>query len=98
MRATSPAQVPPDLKEPAMDAGWPPDMELPEITAVERLTLRPGDALVIRLGQAKFSQQQADDIIGHVRALLRLDESVPVLILPAGASAEVIGQTGEITR
>lgn len=71
--------------------------ELPGITAVERLTLRPGDALVIRF-PGQISQQQADRVIARVRATLGLDESVPVLILPAGSSAEVIGQPGEITR
>jgi hypothetical protein len=75
------------------------DAALPEITAVERLTLRPGDALVIRLpGQIKVSEQQAQRIIERVRATLRLDLSVPVLVLPGGASVEVIEAPGEITR
>ena len=74
-----------------------PEMELPEITAVERLTLRPGDALVIRF-PGQISRQAAEDVTGRVRATLGLDESVPVLILAVGARAEVIGQPGEITR
>jgi hypothetical protein len=74
------------------------DAALPEITAVERLTLRPGDALVIRLGQIKVSEQQAQRVIDRVRATLRLDLSVPVLVLPEGASVKVIEAPGKITR
>jgi hypothetical protein len=66
-----------------------PEIELPEITGVERLALRPGDSLVIRF-PGMISQQQADRVIARVRATLRLDGSVPVLVLPAGASARVI--------
>lgn len=71
-----------------------PDADLSEITAVERLTLRPGDALAIRFpGQISF--EQAQHVISRVRATLRLDESIPVLILPAGSSAQVIEAPGE---
>jgi len=73
------------------------DAALPEITAVERLTLRPGDALVIRF-PGQISRQQAERVTARVRATLRLDLSTPVLVLPAGASAEVIEAPGEITR
>jgi hypothetical protein len=71
-----------------------PDAELPEITAVERLTLRPGDALAIRFpGQISFDQ--ARHVIDRVRATLRLDDSFPILILPAGSSAQVIEAPGD---
>lgn len=66
-----------------------PEIELPEITDVERLTLRPGDSLAIRF-PGMISEQQAERVIARVRAALRLDGSVPVLVLPAGASAQVI--------
>ena len=79
------------MTDPSADAG------LPEITAVERLTLHPGDSLVIRF-PGQISQQQADRVIARVRATLKLDLATPVLILPAGASAEVIEAPGEITR
>jgi hypothetical protein len=69
----------------------------PEITAVERLTLRPGDALVIRI-PVPISQQQLNWIIEVVRVRLKLDEAIPVLVLDSGASAEVIETPGEITR
>lgn len=68
-----------------------------ELRDVERLALRPGDSLVIRF-PGQISQQQAARVIERVRATLGLDDSVPVLVLPAGAIAEVIGQPGEITR
>lgn len=72
-------------------------MNLPEITDAERLTLRPGDALVIRF-PGQITHHQAGLVIERVRASLGLDESTRVLILPAGASAEVIEQPGEISQ
>lgn len=67
-----------------------------EITDVERLSLRPGDALVIRF-PGQISNQQAEFVIERVRAVLKLDKAWPILILPAGASAEVIEAPAEIT-
>lgn len=72
-------------------------MNLPEITAAERLTLRPGDALVIRF-PGQISRHEADRVTARVRATLKLDDAIPVLILPAGASAEVVEMPGEISR
>ena len=67
--------------------------EMPaEVTDVQRLRLRPGDTLVIRVG-TRVSQQDADRIIAKVRAKLGLDESTPILVLPEGGSVEVIGTT-----
>jgi hypothetical protein len=64
---------------------------LPEITAVERLTLRPGDRLIICVDQILVRHDQAEAIVGQVRRALRLDESVPVAVLPAGYSVQVLG-------
>ena len=71
--------------------------ELPEVTAVERLALRPGDALVIRF-PGQVSRQAAEDVEARVRATLKLDESIPVLILAVGARAEVIGKASDEGR
>ena len=65
------------------------ESQLPKITAIERITLKPGDALAIRF-PGQIDAQQAERVISRVRATLRLDESVPILILPAGASGQVI--------
>lgn len=70
---------------------------LPEITAVERLTLRPGDALVIRF-PVPINQAQLDRVTEAVRVRLKLGEAIQVLVLDSGASAEVIETPGEITR
>lgn len=73
------------------------DAALPEITAVERLTLRPGDALVIRF-PGPINQAQLDQITEAVRVRLKLNKAIQVLVLDSGASAEVIEAPGEITR
>ena len=64
---------------------------LPEITDVQRLRLNPGDSLVIRL-PGPVSAQQAALAIERVRAVLGLDESVPVLVLPAEGGVEVLAK------
>lgn len=63
-------------------------MDLPEITEVKRLTIRPGDRLVVRLDRQP-DMAEADEITGRVRALLG---GVPVLVLGPDADLEVIGQ------
>jgi hypothetical protein len=65
------------------------DADLPEITAVERLTLRPGDALVIRF-PGPIDPRQFDRITEAVRVRLKLDDAIPVLVLDSGVSVEVI--------
>jgi len=69
--------------------------ELPEITEVERLTLKPGDILVIRY-PGRVSPQDADRIKKVMRS--RLDESIPILILDSGAAVEVIGEASDEDR
>lgn len=72
-------------------------MSLPEITDAERLTLRPGDALVIRF-QQRIRSDDAKAIEERVRVILRLEDSTPVLILDGDARVEVMEQPGEISR
>ena len=52
--------------------------ELPEITDVQRLRLEPGDRLIVRIGERKISPQTADLVKQRVRAMLHLDDSVPL--------------------
>ena len=62
---------------------------LPEITAVQVLRLNPGDTLVIKL-PGRVSPEAAADAVNRVRAVLALDESVKILVLPAEGSVEVL--------
>lgn len=68
-----------------------------EITDVERLTLRPGDALVVRVPH-KVTPPTARIIIERVRAALELDETTPVLVLDGNMSVDVVEQPREISR
>lgn len=67
---------------------------LPEITDVRRLTLRPGDTLVLRLAREP-SMADVDRIRHIVQAAL--DTDAPVLVLGPGEDIEVIEQTGDGT-
>ena len=64
-------------------------MNLPEITAVERLTLKPGDRLVLRTDE-KLSAKQFYQLREAVRANLDIPDDVPLLILSRGMSVEVV--------
>jgi hypothetical protein len=63
-------------------------MTLPEITEVQRLTLKPGDRLIVRSPDL-MSHEMAALVAGRVRRVLRLPDDVPVLVLPEGMSLEV---------
>lgn len=63
-------------------------MDLPEITEVKRLEIRPGDRLVVRLDREP-DDAEFDHLCGRLRALLG---DVPVVILGPDADLEVIGQ------
>ena len=62
--------------------------ELPEITEVQRLTLRPGDSLIVRVPE-RISQQIADMLKWRLRETLGLDPTTKILILDSGMSLEV---------
>lgn len=65
-------------------------MDLPEITEVQRLTIRPGDTLVIKLAVSVLDRKTADDMTGQLREFLELDPSIKILILPQGDSLSVL--------
>lgn len=67
-------------------------MELPEITEVKRLALRPGDRVVVRLDRHP-SDMEAHQLKLRVQAIL--GEDVPVLILPPEMDLEVLGPGGD---
>jgi len=67
--------------------------DLPEITEVQRLTLKPGDRLVVRTDE-KLSDQTADRLRERLHAWLGLPDDVRVLILDRGVSIEVVEAGG----
>ncbi len=62
--------------------------DLPEITEVQRLTLRPGDSLVLRVPQ-NLSPDVADRLKERLRETLGLDLSTKIVVLDSGMSLEV---------
>lgn len=66
-------------------------MDLPEITEVKRLTIRPGDSVIVRL-EYDPQDDEVDEIQhGVLRALGGLDYVPPVLVLGPCMDIEVIG-------
>ena len=59
--------------------------ELPEITEVQRVTLKPGDRLVVRVAE-RLDPEQALRIRRRAEALW---PGVPVLVLDRGVTLEV---------
>lgn len=62
--------------------------ELPEITEIKRLNLRPGDRLVVRLDRDP-DMAEADQIKRVGQAAV--GEDIPVLVCPPWADLEVLG-------
>lgn len=63
-------------------------MNLPEITEVQRLIVKPGDRIIVRT-EARLDMATVDYMKRHVRASLGLADDFPVLILGDGMSLEV---------
>lgn len=64
---------------------------LPRIADVQRLPqLRPGDSLIVSLGEGLVTPAVADYAERKIRAILRLDESVPVVVLGRNSGIEVL--------
>ena len=66
--------------------------DLPEITEVQRLVLKPGDRLIVRSPE-RLTMATAARVNERVRAILRLPDDVAVLVLPDGMSLEVVGES-----
>jgi hypothetical protein len=60
-----------------------------EITEVQRLTLKPGDRLVVRTDE-KLTTEQHYQVRAVIRAHLEIPDDVPLVILPRGMSVEVV--------
>lgn len=69
-------------------------MNLPEITDVQRLTLKPGDRIIVRT-EARLDMATADYMRNRVRAHLGLADDFPVLILADGMTLEVAGPSSQ---
>jgi hypothetical protein len=67
--------------------------ELPEITEVQRLTLKPGDRLVIRADEV-LSAATAERLTEIARIRLGLGDDFPVFVLGQGMSLEVLEPPG----
>jgi len=64
-------------------------MTLPEITEVQRLTVKPGDVLIVRTAET-LSPETAAALRKHLHAWLGLPDSVRLLVLDRGVSLEVV--------
>jgi hypothetical protein len=60
-----------------------------EITDVQRLTLKPGDRLVVRVPD-RLDAATADHLHERIRAQLDIPDDVRVTILDRGMSMEVV--------
>jgi hypothetical protein len=62
---------------------------LPEITAVERLALQPGDTLVVHLNAYEIDMQQGAEIRDRIREITGRPD-LQVMVLARDTSVEVI--------
>jgi hypothetical protein len=65
---------------------------LVEIEEIRRWTVRPGDVLVIRTNLTELNVGQARDIRNEVERAV--GTRIPVLVVPADWSAEVVCEEG----
>lgn len=72
---------------PAVAASQEPALQFPPITAIAKLTLQPGDSLVVFLDGA-ISMDQAAKLRSYVQRQLCTD--APVLVLDGGAGIGVL--------
>lgn len=64
-----------------------PERGLPEVKAVERLRLEPGDVVVVKVGGRYLTAAEAQQIKDRVTEAFG---DVPVLVLPPGSSLDVV--------
>jgi hypothetical protein len=63
---------------------------LPEIHEIGKLTLAPGDILVLRNHEIEIDKDQAAEIKEHVRRVLQLPADFPFLVLGRDWSVETV--------
>ena len=64
-------------------------MELPEVTEIQRLTLKSGDRLILKVKE-RLPQATAAMLREQARARLRLPDDVPLVVLDSGMSLDVL--------
>lgn len=63
-------------------------VELPEISEIERWSVKDGDRLIVHY-DGELSMEQADDVRKRVRAALQLPLRIPILVLDQYWDVEV---------
>ena len=67
-------------------------MTIPEITEISRITINPGDRLIVRVADGLLTAAQADLIEQRLRARLQLPVSVRVAIIVGGMDLQVVAE------
>ena len=67
--------------------------DLPDITEVERLTLRAGDRLIVHVDDGSVTAGDADAIAHIARGRLKLPPETPILVMAKGMHVSVVGDT-----
>lgn len=65
----------------------------PEVTEVKRLTIRPGDRIIITC-DTRLSEYDYDMLRSLCREFLALPDDIPLLVLPGGMDLKVAGPDG----
>ena len=69
----------------------PPGRRLPKITEVKRLTIRPGDRLVVRVDR-ELTDAEVDEVKANVSAAFKgTNYRPPILLVEGDVDIEVIG-------
>lgn len=68
-------------------------MTLPEITEVQRMALKPGDRLIVRVA-VLINADQAGHIERIIRARLQLPDEFPILVTDRSTDVEVAEGAG----
>jgi hypothetical protein len=72
-------------------------MELPEITAVQRWTMQPGDRLVVRV-KGTLEPGHAEALRDYVRKQLQVPDDFPLIITDDSAEISIINDGGDPYR
>ena len=66
---------------------------IPEITEVQRLTIRPRDKLIVRCDCPIITHAVAATIEERVRVILKLSPDIPILVISSEMQLTVAGET-----
>lgn len=62
----------------------------PEVTEIKRLTIRPGDRIIITCDKP-LDEYEHETIRDRCREILALPDDIPLLVLPGGMDLKVAG-------